>query len=136
MENSVGERMGKMRRDTANGGGLSTPLLLILADIKEQEKYKHSNIKGTQTRENALFNVLYLYMKCRGVLHKSFKAKFFNQKNSRVFGHTPKYLDCPLCPGEVWSAIKYGRREGLIFNIGKEGNKRWVFTDKIKEMGT
>lgn len=116
-----------------HNGGLSIPLLTILEDAKEQQKYRSGNQTGTRTHEEGLFNVLYLYLKAQGVLDRSFKAKNFNQKNQRVYGHIPRYVDCPLCPGEVWSAIKYGKREGLIANVGNEGNKRWVFTEKMME---
>lgn len=117
-----------------HNGGLSTPLLSILEDVKEQEKYRSHNQTGMRIHEEGLFNVLYLYLKAQGVLDRSFKAKNFNQKNQRVYGHIPRYLDCPLSPGEVWSAIKYGKKEGLIVNTGTEGNKRWVFTEKMMEV--
>lgn len=126
--------MGKVTRDTANGGGLSHPLLLILTDIKEREKYRHSNEKGVRVHEEGLFNVLYLYMKCKGALCKPFKAKYFNQRNSRIFGYAPIYGDCPLSSGEIGSAVRYGNREGLLVNRGNERNHRWVFTNKILEV--
>ena len=119
---------------TIHNGGISHPLLVILENIKEQGRYRTGNQAGMRIHEKDLFNVMRLYLKCIGCLEKPFKAKYFNQKNYRVYGHIPRYMDCPLSPGEVWSAIKYGKREGLIANAGTAGNRRWVFTEKIMEV--
>jgi hypothetical protein len=117
-----------------HNGGLSPTLLVILNDVKEQKQYKMGNRHDMRFHEDGLFNVMYLYLKAQNVLSKPFKAKHFNQKNQRVYGHTPRYIDCPLSPGEVWSAIKYGNKEGLIENIGNKRNRRWVFTEKMIEV--
>ena len=74
-------------------------------------------------------------MKARNALDKSFKARYFNKRHIRNYGHSPVYEDCPLTYGEFGSAVRYGRKEELLTNIGSNRNHQWKFTEKAKEMG-
>jgi len=136
MENSVGERMGEVRRNIANGGELSHPLHTILMGIKEQENYFNLRKNKNFTHPEGLFEILYQYMKAKNALDKSFRSKNFNQHRTHTHGNIPLYTDCPLSVGEFSRAVRYGNENGLLINVGNKQNSRWVFTDKIKEMGT
>jgi len=89
------------------------------AQYRDKGSYSVSVRELIRTRESILFKILVLYLRFKN-WNNSFKSKYFR---NHVF------VDCPLSSGEVRSAIRYGRRNDLLFVVsGSTGN----FSYKVK----
>jgi len=109
---------------------LTNSQLQKLHELKESGKYRSAKHKNTRYHEEILFEVLYRYMKMKNALNHTLKRnKFRDRPVKSNYSKLSPFHDCPLSLGQYKSAIRYGHKHNLIYQIS---NLRWVFSDELK----